>query len=173
MTSGEKSSFATWHERLPDAARKALELLSQPTPLVDCHTDYERQSTPFFVDAWASSSDPVRVVVWLDNRYGSYMGDYDNWHHSIAYALPAEWFFDALARLQAGGEISAQTRAEMIKEDEAWGSDCEHPYSDVTRQEVQIMLRLELSADMKAVTLTLLEPRGGGWEPLTQLRQTA
>jgi len=59
----------------------------------------------------------------------------------------------------------------IVKEDEAWGIDCLDPHNNVTREEVQIMLRLELSADMRSVTLTLLQQGTGGWLPWAQLRQ--
>ena len=126
---------------------------------------------PFFTDGSASSPPTVSVFVHYDWRYGSFFGDSDHWCRSTACSIPAEWFFDALGRLQPGVEIVAQGRAEIVKEDEAWGIDCLDPHNNVTREEVQIMLRLELSADMRSVTLTLLQQGTGGWLPWAQLRQ--
>jgi hypothetical protein len=156
--------------------RKALQLLKQPTLLVDEGTHYERRSTPYFVEDCASSPNEVGmavgIVVRLDYRRSSYMGDEDDWDRSTTYAIPADWFFDVLARLQAGRDISAEGRAEIIEYDEASGADCEDPHCNVTRRDVEIMLRLELSSDMGSVTLTLLRRETGGWAQVTQLRQT-
>ncbi len=147
-------------------------MLKQPTPWGDERTDYARPDTPYFLDVNAASPDHVTVVTWIDRRCGSYMGDYDDWDRSTEYALPAGWFITVLAQLQPGREICAQGLAELVKTDQASGFDCDNPHCEVNRQEVPIMLRLELSADMQAVTLTLLQQENGGWVPLTQLRQT-
>ncbi len=157
---------------LPAAAQKVLQLLNQPTPRVDTGTDYAQPSTPFFTDVSAHSHGKVGVTVYHLLHFGTWLGDSDHWRHSTECFLPADWFFETLAKLRPGGETSSQGPAEIVRTDEAWGPDCAKPHCDVTREPVSIMMHLAMAADLKTVTLTLLRQEAGNFVPFTELRQT-
>ena len=145
--------------------------MKQPTPKVDRGTDYERPITPYFIDAAQQASDNVEMFVFCDRHFGTCYDDSNHWEIDEACTIPAMSFYKALANLEAGKEISLQIQADVVKTDSAWGADCEYPHDIVTHQEVQILLRIGISEDMKTVTLKLLRQEADVFMPYAQLQQ--
>jgi hypothetical protein len=157
---------------LSEAGKKALQILKQPTAEVDSHTNYARPGTPYYEDANEHSPNKVNIVVYCDKRFSDIIGDSDLWDKSEECIIPALSFYEALSKLEAGEEVSLQAQADIVKTDIAWGVDCENPHDTITHQEMQILIQIGISKDMKTVTLKLLRREGDDFIPYAQLQQT-
>jgi hypothetical protein len=157
---------------LSKAGNEALRLLTLPKPRLEQHTPYERPDTPYFMDVCEQIPDTVTVVVSSARRYGSAYGDSDHWDRNEECVLPAVLFYELLAGLEGGKQASAEMMADIVKTDRAWGIDCVNPYDSVTHEEVRVSLTIEMSPDLKTVTLTLLRCKGNGFVPYATLQRS-
>jgi len=155
-----------------EVSKKALQLLNQPPIILDRGTPYERPQTPYFRDATEPSPDTVTIFVSCDLRYGSFYGDSDHWNRSEACAIPSVSFHMLLAGLKAGKAVSMEVPATISKIDMAWGVDCENPHETITHKEEPVSLHIGISADLKTVTLNLLQKKADGFASYATLKQS-
>ena len=157
---------------LSKAGKKALQLLKQPTPKREYGTPYERPDTPYFIDAVEPLPDSVTIFVSCDLRYGSFYGDSDHWDRSEACVIPAVSFYEMLANLKPGEKASMQVVVDIVKTDITWGIDCEKPHETITHHKAWILLDIEISTDLKTVTLELLHYEHNGFIPYAKLQRS-
>jgi hypothetical protein len=146
------------HESLSAAAGQALKLLLQPTTLLEKGTSGERRATPHFHEAGGA----IYVTVFHSCCNSDWMGDEDNWDKSETFKVPSGVFFSFLEGIDFGKEISARIKGEIVKEDSAYGYDCEKPYHNTSTEPAEIKLQLGLSTDGRKTTLKVFRESEGG-----------
>ena len=157
-------------DALSAEAKRFLDLLTLPPPVLDKGTPYERDETPFC----RQGNESLVVVFEVDARNSTWMGDEDNFSKTKWYELPNRLITDLLAEIHPGGpRTCAVGLVKVFKEEHAFGYDCEEPYDLISHRKVHTTLFAELSADQRTATLMIARLQGDKLETLVCLSRTA
>ncbi len=163
-------------ESLSEYAKRFLELLMLPSPVLERDSPYERKETPYCHPHQSEDQESLAVVFSEEARNSTSMGGEDNYHRSNWYNLPNKLITELLTNIRPGGRRTCAVGwVEVFKEDHTFGYDCEEPHDNVSHRKEEISLFAELSEDQNKASLFIKkwDPGTGNLDGLVSLSRTA
>ena len=90
-------------ESLSEYAKRFLELLMLPSPVLERDSPYERKETPYCHPHQSEDQESLAVVFSEEARNSTSMGGEDNYHRSNWYNLPNKLITELLTNIRPGG----------------------------------------------------------------------